>query len=70
MQEKTRKYSDRLQRGDEFYRRSIVLCATSAIGITLSAVAIKSMTKADEWSAGLYKMYGKKGEESCAGAQL
>lgn len=69
MQGKTHKYSNCFQHGDEFYMLLIVLCTTSEIGITLSAVAIKSMTKADEWLAGLFKMYCKKGEEGLAGQQ-
>eukprot|EP00961_Rhodomonas_salina_P239169 3231139-Rhodomonas_salina.1 len=62
MQDQTRKYADRLQRADEFYMQSVGLCATAAFGVTLSAVALKGMTKADEWSTGLFKMFGKKGE--------
>eukprot|EP00961_Rhodomonas_salina_P098666 1327808-Rhodomonas_salina.1 len=62
MQEKTKEFSDRLGRGGEFYRRSITQCATAAIGVTLSASDIKSMTKADEWLAGLFKQYGRKNE--------
>eukprot|EP00961_Rhodomonas_salina_P273450 3695021-Rhodomonas_salina.2 len=43
---------------------SVGLCATAAFGVTLSAVALKGMMKADKWLTGVpvFKMFGKKGK--------